>query len=92
MYQLGSRQAQVELRKLEVKFKVALLQTQAELRVAQRFANHLHVEIEGLKKQLDDERRFSEKRSKRITGLEKLLDQFQKSEDWMWGELNEVAA
>ncbi len=92
MYQLGGRQAQVELRKMEVKFKVALLQTHAELRVGQRFAAHLHDEIEGLKAQLEEERRFSEKRSKRITGLEKLLVQFQKSEDWMWSELNEAGA
>ncbi len=48
LFQLGSRQAQQELRKMEVKFKVALFQTHAEIRVAQQFATRLHGEIETL--------------------------------------------
>jgi hypothetical protein len=92
MYQLGTRQAQVELRKMEIKFKVALIQTQMAFTVAQRFATHLHEEIGDLRARLEDERRYSEKRSKRITSLERILDQFEKSESWMKEELNEVTS
>jgi len=92
MYQLGARQAQIELRKMELKFKVALLQTQAALVVAQGFATHLHDEIDDLRKRLDEERRYSEKRSERITSLERLLKQFEEAESWMTDELAEAAS
>lgn len=88
LFQLGSRQAQIELRKLELKFKVALLQTQASQRVAQRFAVHLHDEVEALRAQLDEERRYSDDRSARITTLERLLRQFEAAESWMNDELS----
>lgn len=91
MYQLGSRQAQVELRKMEIKFKVALLNTQGELRLAQRFATHLSTEIDELRAALDTERLYSEKRSRRITSLEEILERFERSEKWMRGELDGAA-
>lgn len=92
MYQLGARQAQIELRKMELKFKVALLQTQGEVLVAQRFAQHLDTEITELKKQLDEERLYSDKRSRRITSMERLLKQFEQSESWMKEELESEAS
>jgi hypothetical protein len=77
---------------MEIKIKVALIQTQMAFTVAQRFATHLHEEIGDLRARLEDERRYSEKRSKRITSLERILDQFEKSESWMKEELNEVTS
>jgi len=92
MYQLGTRQAQVELRKMEIKFKVALLHTQGELRVAQGFATHLNQEIDQLKATLENERLYSEKRSRRITSLEDMLERFEQSQKWMGAELDEAAS
>ncbi len=83
LYQLGSRQARYELRKMELKFTVAMYHSQADLRVAQRFATRLHGEIETLKADLDEERLFSDRRSKKIGQMEELLEQLQKSERWM---------
>ncbi len=92
MYQLGARQAQIELRKMELKFKVALLQTQAALLVARQFAKHLDEEINGLQKQLEEERLYSEKRSRRISSLERMLKQFQETQSWMTEELDDAAS
>jgi len=92
MYQLGTRQAQIELRKMEIKFKVALLHTQGELRIAQGFATHLNQEIDGLKATLDTERLYSEKRSRRITSLEEILERFEQAQKWMDAELVEAAS
>ena len=92
MYQLGSRQAQVELRKMEIKFKVALLNTQGEIRVAQLFATHLNTEIDELRTTLENERLYSEKRSRRITSLEEILERFERSQKWMHTELDEAAS
>ena len=91
MYQLGSHQAHVELRKMEIKFKVALLNTQGELRVAKRFATRLNTEIDELRSTLENERLYSEKRSRRITSLEELLERFERSQGWMHAELDEAA-
>lgn len=92
MYQLGTRQSQVELRKMEIKFKVALLHTQGELRVAQGFATHLDEEIDALKATLENERLYSEKRSRRITSLEEILERFEQAQEWMGAELDEAAS
>ena len=88
LHQLGARQAQAELRKLELKFKVALLQTQGAQLVAQRFAQHVHDEVVVLRERLADERRYSDQRSARIDRLEKLLRQFESTESWMTAELD----
>jgi hypothetical protein len=92
MYQLGARQAQIELRKMELKFKVALLHTQAALLVAKQFARHLDDEISGLQRQLDEERLYSEKRSRRISSLERMLKQFRETKSWMTEELDDAAS
>lgn len=91
LFQLGKRQAERELLKLKVKFKVSVLHTEGQLLVAQRYSTYLHEQIEATRRDLEQERLISERRSKRIERLEEALEMLEESQKWLDDEVESTS-
>lgn len=83
LFQLGADQARGELVKLQVTFKLTLLQDQADRAKAQAVVTSLAEQAEELKERVEEERGLNDENSRRITDLEATLEAIDETLQWM---------
>jgi hypothetical protein len=86
LLQLGAAQAKVELVKLQVNYKVVLLDTQMQTRKAQEVVKSLTRQRDEVKRLLDEERELNDKNSARVKDMEETLSALEDSLKWMQKE------
>ncbi|MGA1557306.1 MAG: hypothetical protein ACO4AY_14810 [Ilumatobacteraceae bacterium] len=83
LHVLGPRQAHIELRKLELKFAVALRDRDGAEAVAEHIARYVRGATDALRARLEDECRYSDQHSELVSTLQRLLRHFEASCEWM---------
>ncbi|MDF1597040.1 MAG: hypothetical protein P1T08_13250 [Acidimicrobiia bacterium] len=83
LFQLGAAQARGELVKLQVTYKLTLLQGQTDLVKAQAVIEDLAGQAEELKGTVAEERLLNDENSKRVTDLEETLEALEETILWM---------
>lgn len=83
LFQLGAAQARGELVKLQVTYKLTLLQGQTDMVKAQAVIEDLSGQAEELKATVAEERLLNDENSKRVTDLEETLEALEETIIWM---------
>ena len=83
LYQLGVAQAEAELVKLQVTFKLAILDGQVEGIKAQTVITSLQEQLGELDEHLKDERRLNDDNAQRVKDLERKIEVVEQTIDWM---------
>ena len=83
LFQLGAAQARGELVKLQVTYKLTLLQGQTDLVKAQAVIEDLAGQAQALKATVAEERLLNDENSKRVKDLEETLEALEETILWM---------
>lgn len=83
LFQLGADQARGELVKLQVTFKLTLLQNQADQAKAQAVVENLARQAEELKQKVEEERQLNDDNARRVKDLEDTLEALEETIRWM---------
>ena len=83
LYELGSSTARGELVKLQITFKLGLLDANRDMAKAQQAIANLVAQADDLKALLVTERRLNDENAKRVKDLEKTLDDIEETIVWM---------
>ena len=91
LYQLGADQARGELVKLQVTFKLTLLQDQADQAKAQAVVANLAAQAEELKQKVEEERQLNDDNARRVKDLEDTLEALEETILWMRSQDEDAA-
>lgn len=83
LYQLGVAQAESELVKLQVTFKMRILDGQIEGLKAQKVIGSLQDQLVELQEHLEEERRLNDENAHRVKDLEKKIEFVVQTIEWM---------
>jgi hypothetical protein len=92
LYQLGSATARGELIKLQITFKLGVIDTQRDMVKAQEIIANLAAQADETRALLDEERHLNETNAKRVSELETTLEDIEQTIDWMEREQTAAAA
>lgn len=87
LYELGSATARGELVKLQITFKVAVLDVNRDIAKAQAIIENLAHQLEDTRTRLDEERLLNEDNAKRVRELEATVVAIEETITWMDSEL-----
>jgi hypothetical protein len=90
LYAMGSKQAQVELYRLMVTFKMTLQPQQTDVLKAQEVIHGLNQRLRDLGERLDEERQLNDDNSARIKDLEAMIKAIEDTLAWMNDELDDT--
>ena len=91
LYGMGARQAQLELVRLQVTFRMTVLDNQISVLKAQSVITSLQEQLEGLRRGLDEERTLNDENSSRLKDLEKKIESTERALEWMEAEKDSAA-
>jgi hypothetical protein len=83
LLELGAAQVKTELVKLQVTYKMAVLDNHAQMGRAQEYIKQLHRRRDEVSATLNEERQLNDRNSKRIKELEAILSAIENSIGWM---------
>jgi hypothetical protein len=83
LYELGSATARGELVKLQITFKLGLLDTNKDMAKAQQVITNLIEQADATRAVLEEERRLNDDNSKRVEDLEVTLRDIEEAVGWM---------
>jgi hypothetical protein len=83
LLEIGAAQARVELVKLQMNYKMTLLQNQVQTKKAQEVLVNLTKERDYVKSRLEEERLLNDKNSRRLRGMEETLLAMEDALTWM---------
>ena len=87
LYELGSATARGELVKLQVTFKVAVLDANRDVAKAQAIIERLARQLADASSRLEEERLLNEDNARRVRELEATVGAIEETIDWMDAEL-----
>ncbi len=83
LFEIGSARARHELLKLQVTYKLTVIDTQVGQIKAQEMLQELHGELEQLRRMLEEERTLNETNARRVKQLEATVDSLEAAIRWM---------
>lgn len=86
LYQLGAATATRELIKLQVTFKLAILQGEADTIKAQTVISELHTQFERTRTALEEALLVNDSNSRRVKDLESTMTALENAIEWMRAE------
>ena len=86
LYELGSATARGELVKLQITFKLGLLDANRDMAKAQRAITNLVAQADTTRRVLDEERKLNDDNAQRVKDLESTLTDIEETITWMQRE------
>lgn len=83
LYELGSATARGELVKLQITFKLGILDANRDMAKAQRVITNLVEQADATRTVLEEERRLNEDNAQRVEDLEATLTDIEEAIGWM---------
>ena len=92
LYELGSATARGELVKLQITFKLGLLDASKDMAKAQRAITNLVAQADATRSVLDEERKLNDDNAQRVKDLESTLTDIEEAVTWMQRERTAAVA